>query len=293
VALVSLGVLFGSGSPAASAASAASAAGAGSATAVTESLADHDRGGDYLALGDSVPFGYNPLLPVGSDPSRYVGYPELLARGLGLRLTNLSCPGQTTSGFGSLTGTDNGCFPFRSAAALHASYPGTQLEAALSFLRSHPRTRLVTIMIGANNLLLCAHTTPDGCTSPAEVAGVLASTGQDLTATLTSIRGVYSGPLVAVNYYATDASDPATVAAIGALNGVIARVTTGFGGVVADSFTPFERRSAGYGGSACSAGLLIRLPAGGCDIHPSPAGARMLAGAVVRALPREREEAAA
>ena len=292
VALVSLGVLIGAGSPTANAAD-ASAVGVAPAVSAAAARADHDRGGEYLALGDSVPFGYNPLLPVGSDASRYVGYPELLARRLDLRLTNLSCPGQTASGFGSLSGTDNGCFPFRSLAALHTPYSRTQLDAALSFLRSHPRTRLVTIMIGANDLLLCAHSTADGCTSPAEVGGVLASVGADLTATLKEIRKVYSGPLVAVSYYATNFADKPSVAAIGALNGVVAQVTTAFGGRVADSFTPFERRSAGHGGSACSAGLLIRLPAGlGCDIHPSPAGAGVLAEAVVRALPRERRAAA-
>jgi len=42
------------------------------------------------------------------------------------------------------------------------------------------------------------------------------------------------------------------------------------------------------GGSPCAAGLLIKLPDGTCNIHPSPAGHLLLAQAieeVVGALP--------
>jgi hypothetical protein len=35
------------------------------------------------------------------------------------------------------------------------------------------------------------------------------------------------------------------------------------------------------GGSSCAAGLLIALPSGGCDIHPSVKGRALLAEAIV------------
>lgn len=42
--------------------------------------ASNSNPNNYLALGDSVPFGYNPLLvEAGVDPSVFVGYPELAA----------------------------------------------------------------------------------------------------------------------------------------------------------------------------------------------------------------------
>ena len=65
----------------------------------------------YLALGDSVPFGDNPLLkPLPKPPSLFVGYPLLLGVIINEPVVNAACPGQTSSGFLSLQGTDNGCF---------------------------------------------------------------------------------------------------------------------------------------------------------------------------------------
>jgi hypothetical protein len=50
--------------------------------------------------------------------------------------------------------------------------------------------------------------------------------------------------------------------------------------LVADGFAAFEGPSAAFGGSACAAGLLIKLPDGTCNIHPSPAGHLLLAQAI-------------
>jgi hypothetical protein len=52
------------------------------------------------------------------------------------------------------------------------------------------------------------------------------------------------------------------------------------GGKVADGFAAFEGPSAAFGGSPCAAGLLIKLPDGTCNIHPSPAGHLLLAQAI-------------
>jgi len=42
--------------------------------------------------------------------------------------------------------------------------------------------------------------------------------------------------------------------------------------------------AANDGGDACKAGLLIPLPEGGCDIHPSPKGRAVLVEAFRSAL---------
>src|SRR5664280_2567755 len=69
-----------------------------------------DSAGSYLALGDSVAFGYNPLLDPRSGPAQYVGYPDLVARALHLRETNAACPGEATGGFTNRrSDNDNGC----------------------------------------------------------------------------------------------------------------------------------------------------------------------------------------
>jgi lysophospholipase L1-like esterase len=257
-----------------------------STTAVAAARTAEGRGGDYLALGDSVPFGYSPLVPIGSDPGQYVGYPQLAAPELKLKVTDLACPGQTTGGFLTLSGDDNGCFIFRRFASLHTDYPGSQLDAALGFLITHPRTKLVSLMLGGNDLRLCQATTADGCTSPAEVAATLQSAAAHLAVALAAIRQVYHGPLITVTYYATDYANPAEVATIAALDSTLGAVTASFGGSTVDGFTPFLKASARFGGNACAAGLLVILPTGGCDIHPSARGTQLLARALVKVADR-------
>ena len=67
-------------------------------------------GRTYLALGDSVPFGYfGNAGPRYLDPDNFVGYPELVADDLRLRLLNASCPGETTASFIDADAQSNGC----------------------------------------------------------------------------------------------------------------------------------------------------------------------------------------
>jgi hypothetical protein len=108
---------------------------------------------------------------------------------------------------------------------------------------------------------------------------VLQQIQANLTAIYTQIRDVahYQGPLVALTYYSLSYSDPAQVAGTQLLDSVIASVTQAFGGKVADGFAAFAGPSAAFGGSPCAAGLLIKLPDGTCNIHPSPAGHLLLA----------------
>ena len=138
----------------------------------------------------------------------------------------------------------------------------------------------MTIDIGANDVFLCQETTADHCAS--EIQGVLQEIATNLAAIYTQIRDVahYQGLLVALTYYALDYSDPVGVAGVKLLDSVIASVTTAFGGKVADGFAAFRGPSAAFGGSPCAAGLLIKLPDGTCNIHPSPAGHLLLAQAI-------------
>jgi hypothetical protein len=137
----------------------------------------------YLALGDSVPFGMNvTLLPPYSQqtpvPSQFVDYPEIVAASLHVVELNASCPGETSASFLSLTNIamvpDNGCnsphvvppppppsmlppviIPsFKSMNLLHTNYSGAQIDFALSQLKANPRIDLVTLNIGANDVLL-------------------------------------------------------------------------------------------------------------------------------------------
>jgi hypothetical protein len=90
----------------------------------------------------------------------------------------------------------------------------------------------------------------------------------------------YQGLLVALTYYSLSYSSPAAEQGTLLLNSVITAVTTAFGGKVADGFGAFEGPSMAFGGDPCAAGLLIKLPGGTCNIHPSPAGHLLLAQAI-------------
>jgi lysophospholipase L1-like esterase len=263
---------------------------------------DRDREDDvYLALGDSVAFGFNPLL----DPrnaNNFVGYPEALARRLDLDLTNASCPGEASGGFISLTGVDNVCRPYRfgipgvlPALPLHVAYSTSQLDFAVAFLRAHPHTRLVTLNLGANDLFVlqkqCAGVT--SCVVNG-LPGLLATLSANLTTIYGRLRGEahYHHALVGLTYYALNYSDQAGVTTIQSINNAVATTTIAAHGRVADGFGAFKAVADSAAGSSCAAGLLIQLSANPltCDIHPSPRGRDLLANAIATVLRQEAED---
>ncbi len=237
----------------------------------------------YLALGDSVPFGYTPTGDTARADS-FVGYPDLVAEALHLTLTNASCPGETSASFIATPSGFNTCRAWRALAPLHVRYAGSQLEFATQFLLAHPATTLVTIMLGANDLLQCARRSAADCVSAGRLSTVLADYAVNLRTILAALRRTWKGELVAVTYYATDYRNAQEVAAVEALDARTAQVVRTFGGEVVDGFAAFRVAAAGARGDVCAAHLLARTAAGGCDIHPSATGARVLAAAVERAV---------
>jgi lysophospholipase L1-like esterase len=269
------------------------AAGASSASPVNGSNAN----GTYLALGDSVAFGYVPSQAVPAPNYRvahsFVGYPQYLAQQLNERVSNASCPGETTASLLVAGAQSNGCenspgspIGYSTLYPLHVQYQGTQMDYALHYLAAHKHTRLVTIDIGANDAFLCQETTLDQCSSPVELAGVANEIATNLGTIFHDLRVVagYQGPIVVLTYYSLSYSDPATVASTQFLNSVLAGVTTSSGGTLADGFGAFQAPSTAFGGDPCAAGLLIKLPDGTCNIHPSPTGQRLLAAAIAKAI---------
>jgi len=265
--------------------------GAAPAAAASDPGRDRDPDARYLALGDSVPFGFNPLVDA-HNPANFVGYPEALAARLDLNLTNASCPGEASGGFISLTGTDNVCRPFRAAFPLHVAYSTSQLDFAVAFLRAHPGTRLVTLTIGANDLFVlekqCAsQPSPTACLVNG-LPGLLRTLGANLGTIYGRLRGEahYHHQIVALTYYATNFNDPVGVAVIQAVNATVAAATLAAHGRVADGFDAFKDVARFSGGDSCKAGLLIVTNPSPltCDIHPSPRGRDLLAGAIVDVL---------
>src|SRR5437879_4300756 len=141
----------------------------------TPAFAGNGKDFTYLALGDSIPFGMNILLlpPYATQlptPSQFVGYPETIASvGQLLNskgLLNASCPGESSGSFLNVTVLDDGCnsphllpgggsLPaFKPTIGLKANYTGAQMDFAETQLASNKRIDMVTLSIGANDVLL-------------------------------------------------------------------------------------------------------------------------------------------
>lgn len=235
----------------------------------------------YLALGDSIPFGYDPTLlpPFAPGPktlSAFVGYPTYLSAAINEPLTNPSCPGETSGSFLNAIAPDRGCRDFKAAFGLHEPYTGTQLAFALAFLASHPQTQLMTLTLGANDALLLQQT----CADEACIGAGLASIGQNVAGALHALRQARPVARIIVTLYYAPSLDPGTLALVQALNSVLAQAAAGRADVVVDLEKAFDAASASFGGDPCAAGLLVRFPDGTCDIHPSQAGQKLIAATI-------------
>lgn len=265
----------------------------------------------YLALGDSIPFGFDPteFFDGTATPNDFAGYPEVLAGLVNRQHVNAACPGETSGSFITGTPPDNGCYgmgpggepPFKTTIGLHTPYTGSQLVFATTQLVQNKNIKLLTLSIGGNDLsLLQAECTVppvhgkkrevDAACVAAQLPWLLQNYAGKLGAILHSLRvqANYSGDLILMNYYVPN-TNPLFIQAVAALNATMATVGASFGVKIADSFTAFSLVSALAGGDPCKAGLLIKLrkpgPNGACDIHPSENGQRLLAATVLIAKP--------
>jgi lysophospholipase L1-like esterase len=199
----------------------------------------------YLALGDSLAFGYqqakfNANLPFGEPPTAFnTGYVDdfstmLQAINPAIKTVNLGCPGETTATF-----MNGGC-PYTASlplcCQLHDSYAGDQLDAALGFLGKHPgQVSPITIDLGANDLNVCKFDLSCIQTQIAVVA-------TNMHTILTALRGAApSAEIIVMEYYNPFAFiNTSTNVAAEQLNAVIANDAVEVGGRVADAFTPFN-----------------------------------------------------
>jgi lysophospholipase L1-like esterase len=109
----------------------------------------------YLALGDSVAYGYQQAKADAGRPASAfdTGYVDDFAARLRairprLRVVNYSCPGESTASFIAGPCTQNALgFP------LHDPFSGSQLVAATAFLRAHRgRVSPITLTLGAADI---------------------------------------------------------------------------------------------------------------------------------------------
>jgi lysophospholipase L1-like esterase len=252
-------------------------------------------GSGYLALGDSVTFGYQEQqvvpTPNYANASSFFGYPELLGSELHLTVANPACPGETSS---SLINDTTGVFAcenptsgYRTLFPLHVKYSGSQLDYAVSYLKTHRNVRLVSLMIGANDFFACQETTADHCASLTEEAAVGATVSKNVKTILSAVRtkARYGGQIAIVNYYSLNYGSALDNSLSQLLNTTQDLAAKPFHVVIADGYGELEVAAAhSGGGNTCTAGLLTQLSTGGCGIHPSYAGQSLLAQALEKAI---------
>lgn len=267
----------------ASAETSGEARGASSAPSSSQAAA-----GVYLALGDSVPFGYRGGATAEfPDADNFVGYPELVGEELGLEVLNASCPGETTASFLDASAQSNGCentlqsdFGYRKAYPVHVQYESfdqSQLAFAVDALQENDDIELVTVQIGANDAFICQQTTPTNCSTETDLRTLAQTVQTNLGTILSTLRGEagYDGQIVVVTYYALNYSD-AFGAATGALGGGLAQVAEANGADVADGYEAFRTSASEAGGDSIAAGLVLPN-----DVHPTEEGQQLLAEAVL------------
>lgn len=253
-------------------------------------------GSRYLALGDSLSFGYrepgNLPVPDYKTARSFVGFPEVVAKDLGLKLTNGSCPGETSGSMIAVKAPTNGCERgvgnvgrgYRGHYPLKTGYSGSQLSFAIDWLKYFRGTRLLTLSIGADDVALCQATTTDHCASATESSAMVAKVKNHVFEILQRLRrgARYKGQIVVVNDYSPNYSDPAQTSLAKALNKALASSASRWQARVARSFQAFHHAAAQAHGDACAAGLLTILQAAStpCGAEPSVAGQALLASSV-------------
>ncbi len=164
---------------------------------------NEDGGFTYLALGDSVAAGTQQPAPF-TDNGYTDGLFKRLEGEYGFdTFVNLACPGDDTVemlfGIGGGSTYGSACYgPFAQLP------PGgsSQLDAAVAYLSTHPgEVGLITIAIGANDILACDPTDPPDVLN-ACVAAQLGQIGANLPVIVGTLQAVAPGvPIVAMNYY--------------------------------------------------------------------------------------------
>lgn len=160
-------------------------------------------GKTYLALGDSVAAGTQQPLPFTDNSYADKLFDHLADEHDFDTYVNLACPGDDTVEM--ISGTGGGS-PFGSLCygPFAVLPPGgtSQLDAAVAYLLANPgQVGLITITIGANDVLACDPTDPEPVYL-ACFAGQLGQIGANLPVIIGTLQAVAPGvPIVAMNYY--------------------------------------------------------------------------------------------
>jgi lysophospholipase L1-like esterase len=234
----------------------------------------------YMALGDSLSFGFQPNFDFSSGFADDVF--NALKPGGVTEAVNFGCAGETTDTFIS-----GGCV---ARFAHHGSYTGAQLDAAIAFLtnaRHIGRVSPITLEIGSNDVISDwdQTTCTAGPNANADIAQMDANLTQTILPRLTKAlalpKGARAGDLHMLNYYNPFAKEcPGSAPFIRRLNDHIAADAAKFRVPVVDVYSKF-------GGDLGTAGNVCKLTwmcSSFHDVHPTTDGYTVIAQAVELAL---------
>lgn len=233
----------------------------------------------YLALGDSLAYGFQPNL---DDDDGYADdfYINLKAHGV-THYANLGCPDETTK-----TLINGGC-----PVALLRKYPylGPQLQAAVHFLHQHAgQVSPVTLDIAANDLIPDLNTS--NCSIRSSWADDLATVDANLTQTILpelvaalTVNGKVTGDLLLMNYYDPYQNlCPNTVPYIQLLNQHLLADARGYATVV-NVFDPFGGATT-PNPNICTYTWMCKDPITLLAIHATDTGYSVMANAFEQAV---------
>lgn len=237
----------------------------------------------YMALGDSVSFGYQPNLDF-HDGFVDAVYTDLQKANV-TNLINYGCAGELTT-----TMIAGGC---PGKPILHDKFSGNQLDAAIAFLEAHRgQVSPVTLEIGANDVL--PDFNPTTCAKSSTGDADLALMDQNLTkiilpkllAALQTPDGARAGDLHILNYYNPYAKQcPSSQEFIHILNDHLAADAAQFKVPVVDVYTAFGGDADMAKNVCAEQGAYTWI----CnqqyhDIHPTTNGYGVIAAAVETSL---------
>jgi lysophospholipase L1-like esterase len=231
----------------------------------------------YLALGDSIAYGFQPTKANAPPSTVDTGYVDLFAARLRklspkIQVVNYGCPGEST-----VTFTRGGCDWLKGGGKLHDAFRGPQLKAAVSFLRAHRvQVSPITVTLWGNDL---APLSAKGTRAPSAIASFAArfkSILQQLRAAAPRAEIIVTGA------WNPEADRLAQVEPLyRSLDGAIRRAATASRARVANMFAALN----GSGNVKTQQARLCRLTfiCSKGDPHPTDAGYRAMADAFMTA----------
>jgi lysophospholipase L1-like esterase len=232
----------------------------------------------YLALGDSIAYGFQPTkAKPGARPSDFnTGYVDLFAARLRklspkIQVVNYGCPGES-----AVTFARGGCPSRADGVKLHDAFRGSQLKAAVSFLRAHrAQVSPITVTLWGNDLFPLSQ---KGKRAPSAIA----SFASRFNSILQQLRGAAPNAEIIVSGAWNPEADRLEQAEplYRSVDAAIARAAAASRARVANIFAAFNP-----GSFPAQKARLCRLtffcPKG--DPHPTDAGYRAMAGAFMAA----------